>query len=63
MKPHNFTQKDIEILYLAMLQLIKNKKLNLVALMQNTLRKIVIMKDGHIENKKSKDDATNFLIE
>ena len=61
MKPHNFTQKDIEILYLAMLQLIKNKKLNLVALMQNTLRKIVIMKDGHIETKNQKIMQRIFL--
>lgn len=61
MKPHTFTQKDIEILYLAMLQLIKNKKLNLVALMQNILRKIVILKNGHIETKNQRIVQRIFL--
>lgn len=44
-----------------MMQLIKNRKLNLVALIQNSIRKMIILKNGQLEIKNQLIIQENFL--
>lgn len=60
-KVYSYSKKDLDLLFLAMMQLIKNKKVNMVALIQNSIRKIIITRNGILEINNQMIVQENFL--
>lgn len=59
-KSYHYAERDLELLFSAMRQLNKHRKLNFVALIQNSIRK-TILKNGQLDHRGQTIVQANIL--